>query len=158
MRKRAGSACHDVSFFPLEEGQPPGPVEDITHIVFATAYQNENFDSDTPITRSVIDGNRRGAMNNIASRKQSAVNMILIHAVTPQPICGSTVRSSRPFGSCTSCTWSTKSWRNQVVAKPRRNTVTTMWRRWIMWQCTSWQETRAWYMLSKVSFRTFVSV
>ena len=102
MRKHAGSACHVVSFV-------PGPVEDTTHIVFATTYQNENFDSDTPITRSVIDGNRRGAMNNIASREQSAVNMILIHAVTPQPICGSTVRSSRPFGSCTNYTWSTKS-------------------------------------------------
>ena len=41
------------SFFPLEEGQPPGPVEDITHIVFACGYQNDNFDSDTPITRSL---------------------------------------------------------------------------------------------------------
>ena len=71
MRKHAGSACHGVIFF-------HGPVEDITHIVFATlsVYQNENFDSDTPITRSVIDGNRRGAMNNIASREQPAVNMI----------------------------------------------------------------------------------
>ena len=58
-----------ASHFPLEEGQPRGPVEDITHIVFATAYQNENFDSDTPITRSVIDGNRRRAMNNNASRQ-----------------------------------------------------------------------------------------
>ena len=89
MRKHAGSACHDVSFFPLEEGQSLGPIEDITHMVFATAYQNENFDSDTPITRSVIDGNRRRAMNNNASRQQLAVNMMFTHARTPQPICAS---------------------------------------------------------------------
>ena len=81
MRKRVGSACHDVSFFPLEEGQPPGLVEDITHIVFACGYQNDNFDSDTPITRSVIDGNRRRA---------NASNTMFTHSGTPQPICAST--------------------------------------------------------------------
>ena len=82
MQKRAGMEhIRGGSFYPLEEGQPPGPVEDITHIVFACGYQNDNFDSDTPITRSVIDGNRRRA---------NASNTMFTHSGTPQPICAST--------------------------------------------------------------------
>ena len=83
MRKRAGNACDGVTFFPLEDGLPAGPVEDITHMVFATAYQNENFDSDTPITRSVIDGNRRRA--NVSAT--ASENVMYTHSGVPQPIC-----------------------------------------------------------------------
>jgi hypothetical protein len=83
MRKRAGNACDGVTFFPLEDGLPAGPVEDITHMVFATAYQNENFESDTPITRSVIDGNRRRANVSAPARE----NVMFTHSGVPQPIC-----------------------------------------------------------------------
>ena len=83
MRKRAGNACDGVAFFSLDDGLLAGPVEDITHMVFATTYQNENFDSDTPITRSVIDGNRRRA--NVSAR--ASENDMFTHSGVPQPIC-----------------------------------------------------------------------
>ena len=83
MRKRVGNACDGVTFFPLDDGLPIGPVEDITHMVFATAYQNENFESDTPITRSVIDGNRRKANVSAPARE----NVMFTHSGVPQPIC-----------------------------------------------------------------------
>ena len=84
MRKRSGNACDGVTFFPLDDGLPAGPVEDITHMVFATAYQNEKFDSDTPIiTRSVIDGNRRRA--NVSAT--TSENVMYTHSGVSQPIC-----------------------------------------------------------------------
>lgn len=83
MRKRASNACDGVTFFPLDDGLPVGPIEDIAHMVFATAYQNENFDSDTPITRSIIYGNRRRA--NVSAR--ASENVMYTHSRVPQPIC-----------------------------------------------------------------------
>ena len=55
MRKRSGNACDGVTFFPLDDGLPIGPIEDIAHMVSAIAYQNENFES--PYTPSACAHN-----------------------------------------------------------------------------------------------------